>query len=83
MKFAVVAAALITLVAAGPRDEVPQCALPCLDAAVKESTSCGADDFACICNNFGALAANANLLTCTSKACGSNGIGKYRRHRTK
>lgn len=77
MKFAIVAAALITLVAAGPRDEVPQCALPCLDAAVKASTTCGADDFTCICNNFGKLAGDPNLIGCTTKACGQDGVSTF------
>ncbi|KAJ5783139.1 hypothetical protein N7457_004913 [Penicillium paradoxum] len=35
--------------ALSPRSQIPNCALDCMDHAVREQTSCGIDDFRCIC----------------------------------
>ncbi|UNI21647.1 hypothetical protein JDV02_007620 [Purpureocillium takamizusanense] len=50
--FAVVAVALATLAAAQSLSDIPSCALPCLDDAVKASTSCETTDIPCVCKDM-------------------------------
>ncbi|GJN73946.1 CFEM domain-containing protein [Purpureocillium lilacinum] len=71
MKYtAVLSLALATLAAAQSRSDLPSCALPCLDDAVKESSSCKTDDFACICKNFDKIQGAAT--GCILKDCGQD-----------
>lgn len=69
MKFAV-AAALFTLAVAQTRDDIPSCALPCLDDAVKSSTNCATTDYACICPKINDIQGAA--APCVIKACGTD-----------
>ncbi|TQV91581.1 CFEMdomain-containing protein [Cordyceps javanica] len=74
MKYAV-AAALFALAAAQTRDDIPSCATPCLDDAVKASTSCSTTDYSCICPHLNDLVIAAT--PCVLKACGQDvALGK-------
>ncbi|KAJ6444565.1 CFEM domain-containing protein [Purpureocillium lavendulum] len=68
--FAVVTLALASLVAAQSRSDIPSCALPCLDDAVKASTSCATDDFSCICASMDKVQGAA--AGCILSKCGQD-----------
>ncbi|KAJ6439368.1 hypothetical protein O9K51_07253 [Purpureocillium lavendulum] len=71
MKYtAVLSLALASLAAAQSRSDIPSCALPCLDDAVKQSSSCATDDFPCICKNFDKIQGAAT--GCILKDCGQD-----------
>ncbi|KAL6856303.1 hypothetical protein J3F83DRAFT_752947 [Trichoderma novae-zelandiae] len=70
MKTAFVALALAALAQAQTRADIPSCALPCLDAAVKANTKCSTTDYACICKSFDAVQAQAT--TCVISKCGTD-----------
>lgn len=70
MKFAIVTIACAALVHAQSRDDVPSCALPCLDTAVQQNTSCATDDYACICKDQDAVKSAAT--DCVVSKCGTN-----------
>ncbi|OAA36161.1 Extracellular membrane protein, 8-cysteine region, CFEM [Beauveria brongniartii RCEF 3172] len=69
MKYAVVAT-LFALAAAQTREDIPSCATPCLDDAVKSGTSCSITDYACICPHVTELSGSAT--GCVIKACGAD-----------
>lgn len=74
MKYAVVAA-LFALAAAQSREDIPSCATPCLDDAVKSGTSCSTTDYACICPHLSDLTGKAT--GCVIEACGADvAVGK-------
>ncbi|KAJ5348928.1 extracellular membrane [Penicillium brevicompactum] len=68
MKFAAVVLAFAALAHAQSRADVPPCALPCLDDAVKQKTSCATDDYACICKDQDAVKSAAT--SCVVSKCG-------------
>ncbi|KAL6879920.1 hypothetical protein HDV57DRAFT_100609 [Trichoderma longibrachiatum] len=70
MKTAFVALALAALASAQTRADIPSCALPCLDDAVKANTKCSTTDYACICKNFDAVQGAAT--GCVITKCGSD-----------
>lgn len=71
MKFSAVAAlAVAALANAQSRSDIPSCALPCLDDAVKKNTPCSTDDTACICKNFSAIQGSAT--SCVLEKCGQD-----------
>ncbi|KAM3548192.1 hypothetical protein ARSEF4850_009552 [Beauveria asiatica] len=74
MKYAVVAT-LFALAAAQTREDIPSCALPCIDSAIRSSTSCSTSDFPCICPHLPDLSGAAT--SCVIKECGADvAVGK-------
>ncbi|OAQ71979.1 extracellular membrane protein, CFEM domain-containing protein [Pochonia chlamydosporia 170] len=71
MKFITLASLAMATVAVGQSlADLPSCALPCLNDAVKQSTTCSATDVACICKKFDAIQGAA--AGCILKACGQD-----------
>ncbi|CAI7570095.1 unnamed protein product [Penicillium bialowiezense] len=69
MKFiAVVALAFAATSHAQSLSDVPPCALPCLEDAVKQKTSCATDDYPCICKDQDAVQSAAT--SCVVSKCG-------------
>ncbi|KAJ6554788.1 hypothetical protein B0H19DRAFT_844751, partial [Mycena capillaripes] len=50
--------------------DVPECALPCLDDAVKKVTRCSTTDNVCICDNLESIRASA--AGCILQGCGQD-----------
>ncbi|KAM3513163.1 hypothetical protein MY11210_003188 [Beauveria gryllotalpidicola] len=69
MKYAVVAA-LFALAAAQTSQDIPSCAKPCIDKAVKKGTSCSTTDYACICPHMSDLSGAAT--GCVVEGCGAD-----------
>ncbi|KAH6603189.1 hypothetical protein Trco_007964 [Trichoderma cornu-damae] len=67
---AFIAVALAALAQAQTRADIPSCALPCLDDAVKANTSCATTDYVCVCKNFDAVQASAT--SCVITECGTD-----------
>ncbi|KAL7921317.1 hypothetical protein ACQKWADRAFT_129645 [Trichoderma austrokoningii] len=65
--FAVTFAALAQ---AQTRADIPSCALPCLDDAVKANTKCSTTDYACICKDFSTVQTAAT--SCVISKCGAD-----------
>ncbi|KAI8951205.1 hypothetical protein F4801DRAFT_546001 [Xylaria longipes] len=70
MKYIVSALALAAAVSAQSLSDIPTCAQPCIDDARTKETSCGADDYKCICDNIDKLQAAAT--SCVLSACGAD-----------
>lgn len=71
MKYLTLASlALATLAASQSLADLPQCAIKCLDDAVKQSSSCSTTDIACICKSFDAIQGAA--AGCVISACGQD-----------
>ncbi|KAJ5120809.1 uncharacterized protein N7515_010197 [Penicillium bovifimosum] len=68
MKFTVATLIFAILAHASPRDEIPSCAVPCIDTVVTEQTSCVTDDFNCICASQAAVAKAGRR--CVMDKCG-------------
>ncbi|KAG9252984.1 uncharacterized protein F5Z01DRAFT_170276 [Emericellopsis atlantica] len=69
MKYAVAAALLAAVVKAQTINDVPKCAIPCLDDAIASETSCDTTDYACVCQNFDAVQGVAT--SCVIDKCGA------------
>lgn len=69
MKYAFVAIALAAAVHAQTIDDVPECAIPCLDDAIASETDCATDDYPCVCENFDAIQGVAT--SCVISECGA------------
>lgn len=69
MKYALVAVALAAAVHAQTIDDVPECAIPCLDDAIESETDCATDDYPCVCANFEAIQGVAT--SCVISECGA------------
>ncbi|RFU71863.1 extracellular membrane, cfem domain-containing, partial [Trichoderma arundinaceum] len=67
---AFIAVALAALAQAQTRADIPACALPCLDDAVKANTKCSTTDYACICKDFSAVQTAAT--SCVISKCGAD-----------
>ena len=70
MKYAYAAIFAAALARAQSLEDVPKCAIPCLDDAVKSETDCAVDDYACICPQFDAVQGAAT--GCVLDACGAD-----------
>jgi len=70
MKYTFVALALAALAQAQTRADIPSCALPCIDDAVKANTKCSTTDFVCICKDFDVVQAQAT--SCIITKCGTD-----------
>ncbi|KAL4919006.1 hypothetical protein BDW62DRAFT_200156 [Aspergillus aurantiobrunneus] len=69
---ALVAVAIATLAASQTVNDVPKCAVPCLQDAVTSQTSCGAQDFKCACKEENISKIQDAATGCVTKACGSD-----------
>lgn len=69
MKYAFAAVALAALARAQSLADIPTCAQPCLESAIKDNTSCEVSDLACVCKNFDALQGDAQ--SCVLEKCGA------------
>lgn len=71
MKYSTVALAAFVAVASAQADIsiIPECARPCIEAAISKSSKCGATDYKCICNNVDEVVAGAT--TCVLEECGN------------
>lgn len=78
MKFITIASLAMASLAVGQSlGDLPSCALPCLNDAVKQSTTCSVTDVACICKKFDAIQGAA--AGCILKACGQDvALSKFR-----
>ncbi|KAI1336345.1 hypothetical protein F5Y15DRAFT_427049 [Xylariaceae sp. FL0016] len=70
MRYTIAAAALAALVSAQSLSDIPSCALPCIDDAIKSSTSCSETDYGCICENEDKLVSGAT--SCVLQDCGAD-----------
>lgn len=68
MKYAFAAIALAALARAQTREDIPECAIPCLDEAIRNNSDCSVDDTACVCGAFDAIRGDAS--SCVIDACG-------------
>ena len=68
MKLAIVAFAFAALAHAQTLADVPSCAVPCLEDAVKQKTGCSTSDYGCICQNKSAVQSAAT--ECVVSKCG-------------
>ncbi|KAM0517661.1 hypothetical protein ACHAPE_004633 [Trichoderma viride] len=66
----VLAVAFAALAQAQTRADIPSCALPCLDDAVKANTKCSTTDYVCICKDFSAVQTQAT--SCVISKCGAD-----------
>ncbi|KAH8879569.1 CFEM-domain-containing protein, partial [Thozetella sp. PMI_491] len=62
--------ALAAFTSAQSLSDIPQCAQPCITAAIKSSTTCGETDYKCACQNEDKLVAGAT--SCVISACGAD-----------
>ncbi|KAF4121918.1 CFEM domain [Geosmithia morbida] len=62
--------AMSALVSAQTRDDIPSCAIPCIDDAVSSQTSCKNTDYACICKDFDSIQGAAT--GCVLSKCGTD-----------
>ena len=69
MKYAFAAVALAALARAQGLADIPTCAQPCLESAIKDNTSCEVSDLACVCKNFDSLQGDAQ--SCVLEKCGA------------
>ncbi|BCS23116.1 CFEM domain-containing protein [Aspergillus puulaauensis] len=69
---AILAIGLASLAASQSINDVPKCAVPCLQNAVKSETNCGESDFKCACKGDNYKKVQAAATGCTVKACGQN-----------
>jgi CFEM domain len=71
--YTVVAIALAVLGAhAQSRNDIPPCALPCIDSAVKKNTNCDTTNFTCICPKLESI--QGPIADCVLQACGPAGV---------
>lgn len=70
MKFTLALAAFVAAVYGQTVDDIPSCAIPCLDDAIENDTTCAVTDYACACQNFDQLEVDA--APCIIDACGED-----------
>ncbi|KHN97271.1 Extracellular membrane protein, CFEM domain protein [Metarhizium album ARSEF 1941] len=70
MKFTAVAAIAMAAVASA-QSEVPSCALPCLNDAVKSQTKCATTDYACVCKEENFTKVQGAASSCVLEKCGT------------
>lgn len=70
MKYAYAALALAVLVRTQTRADIAECAVPCLDDAVKSETDCAVDDYDCVCRDFDVIQGAAT--SCIIEKCGAD-----------
>ncbi|KAL7914110.1 hypothetical protein GGI35DRAFT_475941 [Trichoderma velutinum] len=70
MKFTLVLAAFAAVVYGQTIDDIPPCAVPCIESAVVAAGCSSGTDVACACANFAAVQAGA--FSCVISACGTD-----------
>ncbi|KAL7904630.1 hypothetical protein GGI35DRAFT_484381 [Trichoderma velutinum] len=70
MQFALVLATFAAVVYGQTIDDIPACAIPCIESAIGSQTSCAPSDFACACPNIASVAAAGT--PCAVAACGED-----------
>ncbi|KAL2832676.1 hypothetical protein BJY01DRAFT_253831 [Aspergillus pseudoustus] len=69
---ALLAVTIATLAASQTINDVPKCALPCLDDAIKSKTSCGVKDYKCVCKEENFNKVQGAATSCVIQKCGSD-----------
>lgn len=69
MKYAFVALAVAAVARAQTAADIPACAIPCIDDAIKAETDCETTDFACACASIEAVQTAAT--SCVLSECGA------------
>lgn len=69
---AVATAAMAGLVSAQNINDIPGCALPCLQTALSSKTVCSPTDFGCLCSKENFAAMQAAATSCVIEKCGAN-----------
>jgi hypothetical protein len=73
MKFTtLLAVAFATLAASQTINDVPKCAIPCLDDAIKSKTSCDVKDYKCVCKEENFSKVQGAATACVVQKCGSD-----------
>ncbi|KAL2865233.1 CFEM domain-containing protein [Aspergillus lucknowensis] len=73
MKFsAIFAIALATLAASQTVNDIPKCAIPCLDDAIKSKTNCKTTDYKCVCKKENFDKVQGAATGCVIQKCGSD-----------
>ncbi|RFU33019.1 hypothetical protein B7463_g3324, partial [Scytalidium lignicola] len=73
MKFTYAAAAVMAFAGLASA-QIPACAQPCLDAATKSATKCGATDIVCQCQPSNQAAIQGAATTCVVSSCGDQAL---------
>ncbi|KAJ0414761.1 hypothetical protein BJY00DRAFT_318512 [Aspergillus carlsbadensis] len=68
----ILALTLATLGATQTINDVPKCAIPCLDDAIKSKTSCGIKDYKCVCKDENFSKVQGAATSCVVDKCGSD-----------
>ncbi|KAM7203038.1 hypothetical protein V8F33_002386 [Rhypophila sp. PSN 637] len=70
MKYSAVAlAAFVAVASAQSLEDIPACAIPCIEAGTTKATKCAIDDYECICNSIDAIVPAAT--NCVLEECGN------------
>ncbi|KAL5344598.1 hypothetical protein ACLOAV_010290 [Pseudogymnoascus australis] len=72
MKYAYAIAALVAVVSAQTRADIPSCALACLDDAILKNTRCSITDYSCVCHQDNFSKIQGAPLGCILKGCGTD-----------
>ncbi|KAL4861416.1 hypothetical protein BDV12DRAFT_204039 [Aspergillus spectabilis] len=73
MKLSIISAfALATFATSQTINDVPKCAIPALDNAIKSQTSCDVKDYACVCKDENFSKVQGAATAAVIKACGSD-----------
>lgn len=72
MKFTLALATFVAAVYGQTVDDIPPCAVPCIQNAITSATTCSADDFACACETANFDAIQAASINCVVAACGAD-----------
>ncbi|PNP46135.1 hypothetical protein TGAMA5MH_02170 [Trichoderma gamsii] len=72
MKFTLALATFVAAVYGQTVDDIPPCAVPCIQSAITSATTCSADDFACACETANFDAIQAASINCVVAACGAD-----------
>ncbi len=69
MKLTVVAIIFAVSAMAQTKHQIPKCAIPCMQRAIKANTKCAFEDFKCICKDRSKAFDHA-AIECVIDACG-------------
>ena len=69
MKYAIVALAFAVAAKAQTPEDIPECAVPCIEEGIATESDCSAGDWVCACANLDAIQGAAT--GCVLAECGS------------
>jgi hypothetical protein len=72
MKFTLALATFVVAVYGQTINDIPPCAVPCIQDAITSATTCSATDFACACQTANFNAIQAASINCVVAACGAD-----------